>query len=112
MKNILGICLLLLMPLAHAGFDSGVGKITMLYMKPNANWVRINFSKPIKNEKNCGEKGFYIAELDDSRASDRFYSALLAAHAAQRDVSFWISGCSDVAPWGSTRPKIYDTYLR
>lgn len=108
------IVLFLFTTFAYAGEGSGLGTITTLYVKPNANWVRVNFSNTIKNPDGCDENGlqFYVFELDGSKASDRFYSALLAAYAAKKNISFWISGCSTAEPWGIERPKIYDMYMQ
>jgi len=112
MKPFFSIVLFLISTLAYSGAGSGVGKIELLYVKPNANWMKIHFSREIVNPNGCEKTGFYIVELDDSKASDRFYSALLAAYAAQKDIHFWISGCSSVKPWGGNRPKVYDIYMQ
>lgn len=114
MKIILVVFVFLIPSIVSAGESSGVGKITMLYVKPDASWVRVNFSNAIKNPDSCNENGlgFYVVELDDSKESDRFFSSLLAAYAAQKNISFWISGCSTAMPWGVERPKIFDMYMQ
>ncbi|MCL2914641.1 hypothetical protein L2725_12770 [Shewanella corallii] len=97
---------------ALAGTGSGDGQIKLLYVHPSNNWIRVDFTQGIQNPDNCEGSGFYIVELNDSKSSDRFYSAILSAYAAQKTVYFWIAGCSSVAPWGKRRPKIYDIYMK
>ncbi|GAB6260086.1 hypothetical protein L4174_005535 [Photobacterium sp. CCB-ST2H9] len=112
MKKMIFLFLLLFTPgMALANAMSAQGYITQLYVKPGSNFVRVTFSQPIVNTENCEKSGSYIAELDDSKSSDRFYSALLAAHMAQKKVSFWIAGCTSGEYWGGKHPKIYDIYI-
>ena len=97
---------------ASAGVGSGTGKITELYTNASGSIARIQFSAAIKNPDNCGKSTFYMVELNDSAGSNRFYSTLLAAHAAQKDVSFWVHGCTNGTYWGGTQPKITDIYFK
>lgn len=106
------IFLMLCLSVSSWADGSGFGTITQFYVNRAGNLVRIHFSEPIVNPSNCGGAAFYIGELDDTPGSDRFYSALLAAYTAKKQVNFWISGCTQGSWWGSTRPKIADIYIK
>ncbi|KPK54774.1 MAG: hypothetical protein AMJ59_24590 [Gammaproteobacteria bacterium SG8_31] len=90
---------------------SGWGKITEAYVNSEMTVLRLQFSESIVNPGNCEGADFYVRELDDSIASDRFLRVVLAAHLAGRKVKFWIDGCSGSRWWGKTRPQIYDIYI-
>lgn len=94
-----------------AGESSGWGEITELNINKHGR-VRIKFSKPIVNPDNCERTEFYIVESDDSVGAKQFFSAILAAHTAGKQVSFWISGCTPGKHWGFTRPMAYDIYMK
>ena len=96
------------------GADSGYGKITNLHFSPRTEngQVRISFSNSIKNPENCEKTEFYMYEFDDSPASSRFYSTILAAYMAGKTVKFWIYGCTKEKHWGATRPMLYDIYVQ
>ena len=96
---------------SFASGDSGYGKITELYLNHVGGFVRIRFSQPIANPDGCQGEEYYIAELDDTVGSNRFYSALLSAYASQKKVKFWLNGCTTNAYWQKTRIKIYDIYM-
>lgn len=99
-------------PAAHAqGDGSNWGKITELYVDAEMTVLRLQFSRPIVNPANCEGGDFYVRELDGSEASDRFMRAVLAAHLANRNVKFWIEGCTAAQWWGHTRPQIHDIYI-
>ena len=97
---------------ANAGQASSYGKITNFHTRADGLMLKIDFSETIVNPGNCEGAGFYIAELDDSPASQRFYSAILTAFTAKKSVQFWISGCTQNQWWGKTRPRIYDIYIQ
>lgn len=96
---------------SFAGQSSGWGKITQLNINKHGR-LMIRFSQKIVNPEECERGEFYIVEKDESSGVDRFYSAILAAHAANKSVSFWISGCTKNKHWGYTRPTLYDIYIR
>ena len=97
--------------LADDDAGSGWGKITEAYVNSEMTVLRLQFSESIVNPGNCEGADFYVRELDDSIASDRFLRVVLAAHLAGRKVKFWIDGCSESRWWGKTRPQIYDIYI-
>ncbi len=111
MKKLCLLCMFI-SSFVFGGEGSGIGKITLLHIDAAGTQVRVNFSQPIKNPDNCQKTEFYMHELDDSPGSDRFLSALLAAYAAQKNVSFWIEGCTKRGYWGATRPTLHDMYMR
>ena len=98
---------------ARADGDAGSnwGKITEFYVDAKVSVMRLQFSRPIVNPANCEGADFYVRELDDSAASDRFLRVVLAAHLANHKVKFWIDGCTKSKWWGKTRPQIYDIYI-
>jgi len=97
---------------AHADGDaSNWGMITKLYVDAKVTVMRVDFSRAIINPANCEGGDFYIRELDDSAASERFLQAVLGAHLANKKVEFWIDGCTKAKWWGKTRPQIYDIYI-
>lgn len=97
--------------LAEDDAGSGWGKITEAYVNAEMTVLRLQFSESIVNPGNCEGADFYVRELDDGIASDRFLRVVLAAHLAGRKVKFWIDGCSKSRWWGKTRPQIYDIYV-
>lgn len=98
---------------AHAvGVGSGWGTITQLNIPADGSMVKIWFSQPIVNPAGCTGGEFYIRELDNSVASNRFLSAILTAFTAKKNVSFWIEGCTQNPWWGKTRPQLYDVYMK
>ncbi|GLQ76324.1 hypothetical protein [Vibrio penaeicida] len=94
-----------------AGVTSDKGQVKLINVQREGNFVRVDFSQPIKNPGNCEGASFYIAELSDSSGSNRFYSALLTAYTSKSTVSFWVSGCTKQKYWGQTRPAIFDIYM-
>jgi hypothetical protein len=60
----------------------------------------LQFSRDVVNSANCEGADFYVRELDDSAASDRFLRVVLAAHLASKKVKFWINGCTKAKWWG------------
>jgi hypothetical protein len=96
---------------ADGDAGSGWGKITEAYVNAEGSVLRLQFSESIVNPGNCEGADFYVRELDDDVASDRFLRVVLAAHLAGRKVKFWIDGCSESKWWGKTRPQIYDIYI-
>lgn len=91
--------------------SSGKGLITQFYMNSHGNFLRVKFSKDVVNPAGCEGEDFYINELTDTEGSNRFYSTVLAAYMAKKEVSFWISGCSNNRYWDKTRPRIWDIYV-
>lgn len=91
--------------------SSGTGTITQFYTNPTGTFLRIKFSEGIINPDACEGTSFYIAELDDSTGSDRFFSTVLAAFMAKKNVSFWVNGCTSRRFWDKTRPRIRDIYV-
>jgi len=111
MKRVLAIALLSLSStITYAGDASGAGKITMLNIPATGDFVAIKFSQDIKNQ-GCGDNTMYLLETPADGSADQAYSALLSAYMAKTTVSFWISGCTTVEPWGKTWPKVFDVYL-
>lgn len=98
---------------ARAEGDGGSnwGKITEFYVDAKGSVMRLQFSRPVVNPANCEGADFYVLELDNSAASDRFLRVVLAAHLANQKVKFWIDGCTKAKWWGKTRPQIYDIYI-
>ena len=96
---------------AEDGEGSNWGTITEVYVDAKGSVLRLLFSRPVVNPSNCEGADFYVRELDDSAASDRFLKAVLAAHLANREVKFWVYGCSKSRWWGKTRPQIEDIYI-
>lgn len=96
---------------AEDGEGSGWGKITEIYVDAQGLVLKLEFSGKIVNPSGCEGMGFYVRELDDSIASDRFLRVVMAAHMAGRKVKFWIEGCSRSKWWGKTRPQIFDIYI-
>ena len=90
-----------------AGTGSGIGKITKLWVNAEGTAAYITFSQPIVQGE-CGGAGMYIAELDETQGSNRFYSTLLSAAISKKNVAFWIDGCTESEYWGSTRSVIRD----
>jgi hypothetical protein len=103
----------LLQPAAYADGNAGSnwGTITELYVDAKVSVMRVNFSRAIVNPASCEGGDFYVRELDDSPASDRFLKVVLEAHLANKKVEFWIDGCTKARWWGKTRPQIYDIYI-
>jgi len=97
--------------LAEGDAGSGWGSITELYVDAAGTVLRVRFSAEIVNPGDCEGADFYVRELDESVASERFLRVVLAAHLADRRVKFWIDGCSRAQWWGKTRPQIYDIYI-
>jgi hypothetical protein len=97
----------------HAEGDAGSnwGKITEFYVDAQMSVMRLQFSREVVNPANCEGADFYVRELDDSEASDRFLRVVLAAHLANKKVEFWIDGCTRAKWWGKTRPQIHDIYI-
>lgn len=93
--------------------DAGTnwGRITQFYVDAKATVMVLQFSRAVVNPMNCEGADFYVRELDDSAASDRFLRTVLAAHLANRKVKFWIEGCTKEKWWGKTRPQIQDIYI-
>ena len=60
------------------------------------------------NPDACANTGVFIL-ADDTKNGDRQYAALLAAHAANKAISLWVSGCW--AGWGSTWPKLASLFV-
>lgn len=98
---------------AYASGDEGSnwGRMTEVYVSGDGRVMRVRFSRPIVNPAGCEGADFYVRELDDSVASDRFLKTVLAAHLAGRKVEFWITGCTKLRWWGKTRPQIFDIYI-
>jgi hypothetical protein len=90
---------------------SNWGTITEFYVDARGSVMRLDFSRAIVNPGNCEGADFYVRELDDSAASDRFLRVVLAAHLANRKAKFWINGCTTAKWWGKTRPHITDIYI-
>lgn len=111
LKLFIALSLLLSTNVFSQQADSGVGKITSLYMPVKSNFIRINFNQTIKNPSNCGKAEFYVVELTDGAGSARFTSMLLTAFTSNKPVRFWVRGCSEGQYWGATRPTIYDIYI-
>jgi hypothetical protein len=118
MKQLVLTALASLIAISHAGdaraegdAGSGWGKITEAYIDAEVSVIRLLFSESIVNPGGCEGTDFYVRELDDSAASDRFLRVVLAAHLAGRKVKFWIDGCSKSRWWGKTRPQISDIYI-
>ncbi len=109
--NKLSLLFIFLSSFAFGGIGSGNGKITQLYINATGTLVRVKFSQPIKNPGNCPRSEFYIRDLYDNSGSDRFLSALLAAYTAQKNVSFWVDGCTERNYWGGTWPRIHDIHM-
>ena len=111
----LALVLLMFLPsmVALAAGDEGSnwGRMTEVYLSGDGHVLRVRFSRPIVNPARCEGGDFYVRELDDSAASDRFLKTVLAAHLADRKVEFWIVGCTKSRWWGKTRPQIYDIYI-
>jgi len=95
---------------AWAAASSGPGKITKIYMPASGNLMRVEFDQPIVNPDGCGGGDFYVIELSNS-SQDRFVSMIISAFMTGKTVSFWISGCTGGAYWGSTRPLLADVYV-
>ena len=97
----------------RAEVDAGTdwGERRQFYVDAKATVMVLQFSRAIVNPMNCEGADFYVRELDDSAASDRFLGVMLAAHLANRKVKFWIEGCTKAKWWGKTRPQIYDIYI-
>ena len=112
MKSLAVIMVVLTLAFPHYCFatQSGKGKITQLNINKHGRMM-IRFSQKIVNPENCQRGEFYIVEKSDSNAANRFYSAILAAHMANKTVEFWISGCTKGKHWGYTRPTPYDIYI-
>lgn len=98
--------------LAGEGAGSLWGTITEVNINAEGTVLRVRFSNPIVNPSNCEGHDFYIRELDDSMASDRFVRMVMAALLANAEVEFWIDGCTKSRWWGKTQPQIYDIYVR
>lgn len=110
MKKLL-LSLIFISTSIFAGEGSGTGKITELYVDAKGTIVRIKFSQPTKNPHSCQKAEFYMIELDGGPGSSRYLSALLTAYTAQKNVSFWIHGCTRGSYWGGTRPQLHDIYM-
>ena len=93
------------------GDGSNWGTITEFYVDAKMTAMRLTFSRDVINPSNCEGGDFYMLELDDSPASERFVRVALAAHLANRKVKFWVEGCTKKKWWGKTRPLIYDIYI-
>lgn len=112
-RILVAIFLLLSVVKVHAvGTGSGWGTITQVNIPASGGMVRFSFSQPIVNPAVCEGTDFYVRELDNSVASSRYLSAILTAYTAQKEVSFWIEGCTQGQWWGKTRPQPDDIYMR
>lgn len=118
MRQLITITVLLVVAIVNPGTlradgdtGSGWGKITEVYIDAEVSVLRVRFSEKIVNPGGCEGADFYVRELNDSAASDRFLRVVLAAHLAGRKVEFWINGCSKLRWWGKTRPQIHDIYI-
>jgi hypothetical protein len=98
-------------PARAEGDGSNWGTITEFYVDAKMTVMRLTFSREVINPSNCEAGDFYMLELDDSPASERFVRVVLAAHLANRKVKFWVDGCTRQQWWGKTRPLIYDVYI-
>lgn len=113
MRTIMFVCLLLLVGSStNAGVTSGTGTIKMVNIRADGTVMRIDFSQPIQNPDGCGAAEFYVRELGTDAGSNRFVAAVLSAYMANRQVSFFISGCTQNPYWGATRPMPFDIYIR
>ena len=93
------------------GDGSNWGKIVEVYVDAAGTVMRLDFSREVVNPSGCEGGDFYIRELDNSPASERFVRTVVAAHLANRKVKFWVQGCSKARWWGKTRPQIIDVYI-
>lgn len=93
------------------GDGSNWGKIKEVYVDAAGTVLRVDFSRTPVNPSKCEGADFYIRELDNSPASDRFVKTVVAAHLANRKVKFWINGCSKHRWWGKTQPQFIDMYI-
>lgn len=91
---------------AFSGQTSGWGKITALYIDADSTFVRLSFSQAIVNPDSCSASQWYIKEV--SGGNSFFISEILAAFHSQKDVRFWISGCTTGSYWGGTQPQLSD----
>lgn len=118
MKHFIAIAIFVIAPIlpaavanAEGGAGSDWGKISEVYVDAEGAVLRLQFSRAIVNPANCEGGDFYVRELDESTASDRFLRVVLAAHLANRRVKFWVVGCTKSKWWGKTRPQIHDIYI-
>ena len=96
---------------ADEGDGSNWGTIEQLYVDAAGTVLRIDFSRDVVNPSHCEGGDFYVRELDNSPASDRFVKTVVAAQLADRKVKFWVEGCSRAQWWGKNRPQIIDIYI-
>lgn len=87
--------------------SNGSGRITS--MSAESGVVRIWYpATDASNPDSCANTGVLVL-YDDSKNGDRQYAALLAAHAAGKSVSFWVSGC--YSGWGTTWPRMASVFV-
>lgn len=102
------IFLLASIQLAHAAGSSGIGTISYMYQRSSDGLLGIhkaggNWSNP----DSCQDSSRIVLKRDNiSRAE--FYSALLAAKMANKEIAAFLAGCVD---WnGVTYPVIIGLY--
>ncbi len=101
------VTLVLLSAQAYSGQTSGWGKITRLYVNADSTVLRVTFDRPTVDPDNCGNSSsFYMKEIMGENKV--FVSAVMAAFHSQREVRFWIAGCTSIEYWGQKRPVLYD----
>lgn len=71
--------------------------------------VRVWYSATdTRNPDSCANTGVFIL-ADDTKNGDRQYAALLSAHAANKGINLWVSGCW--SGWGSSWPRLASLFV-
>lgn len=87
--------------------SNGSGRITNISAESGV--VRVWYTATdASNPDSCANTGVVVLN-DDSKNGDRQYAALLAAHAAEKSVSFYVAGC--FSGWGTTWPKMASVFV-
>lgn len=96
---------------SYAGKTSGWGTIESLLVRGDSKVVRVIFSKTQENPDGCtGAADWYINELTSE--NNVFMSQLIAAFYSQKEVRFWIAGCTSGLHYNKTWPNMYDIEVK
>lgn len=91
-RAVYGLILIFVMSsVSYAAGTTGWGKISILYV--NNYWTDVALQSVTDNPDNCPSAAYYALVPTDANYS-ALHATLMAAQAAGKDVSFYVSGCA------------------
>lgn len=114
MKSLAAFILLFLSPLAiSSGYLTPYGTgITIAKYTMHNNGGMTLWVSGLNNPDNCGDTNL-VHLKGDLPGHKQMVSAAMAAHAADKKIGLWSSGCSTIPFWGGTvtRPIIHTLWV-